>query len=69
MNAVQTFFEMDGHGLYVWLSYGLSLLVVLGHFVYLKRRRNRFELTARARHARNSSTSRGTPADPLLEQP
>lgn len=35
------FFAMGGHGLYVWLSYAVSLLVVLGNVLTMRRQRRR----------------------------
>ena len=34
--SVQEFIEMDGHGIYVWLCYGIVLFALLGYFVYSK---------------------------------
>ena len=36
------FFAMGGHGFYVWLSYGLSLVVVLGNVLATRGSRRRF---------------------------
>jgi len=36
------FFAMGGHGFYVWLSYGLSLLVVLANVLATRSSRRRY---------------------------
>ena len=36
------FFAMGGHGFYVWLSYGLSLAVVLGNVLLTRSSRRRY---------------------------
>ena len=36
------FFAMGGHGFYVWLSYGLSLVVVLGNVLAIRGSRRRY---------------------------
>ncbi|MCG5515770.1 MULTISPECIES: heme exporter protein CcmD [Ectothiorhodospira] len=33
------FLAMGGHGLFVWGSYGVTLLVLLGEMIWLRRRR------------------------------
>jgi len=40
-NSVSEFLAMGGHGLYVWLSYGLGLVVVTANLVLPKLSRNR----------------------------
>ena len=35
------FINMGGHGLYVWLAYGASVLVVLGYAIAIKAGRRR----------------------------
>ena len=41
MNEVATFFAMSGHGLYVWLAYGIAwtMLIAIGVRPILFRRR------------------------------
>ena len=41
MSALATFFQMGGHGLYVWLAYGIAwvVLIVLATRPVLSRRR------------------------------
>lgn len=53
--ALQEFFAMDGHGLYVWLSYGLSWLVLLGLVWRVRSARRQFIRLAQARSQRRSS--------------
>ncbi|BBB28698.1 heme exporter protein CcmD [Neptunomonas japonica JAMM 1380] len=31
--TMSEFITMDGHGLYVWLSYGIGLLIIIGNLV------------------------------------
>jgi len=47
------FFAMGGHGLYVWLSYSLSLVVVLGNVVAVRGRRRRYLQQQRDLELRN----------------
>jgi len=42
------FLAMGGHGLYVWLAYGASLLVIGANVVSVRRERRRFFTDARA---------------------
>ena len=35
------FIAMGGHGLYVWLAYGSTIVVLLGNFLMLRSARNR----------------------------
>lgn len=52
---MQEFFAMGGHGLYVWLSYGLSFLVI-GLLVWrVRSARRAFVRQARARAQRLSA--------------
>lgn len=48
------FLNMGGHGLYVWLCYGLGLLVVVGNLLQplLKRKALRADLERRMRRER-----------------
>ena len=41
MNEITTFFAMGGHGLYVWLAYGIAwtVLIAIGVRPILSRRR------------------------------
>ena len=32
----QAFFAMGGHGLYVWLAYGATLLVIVGSYITVR---------------------------------
>jgi len=40
-NSFSEFLAMGGHGLYVWLSYGLGLAVILINLVLPRLQRNR----------------------------
>lgn len=42
------FLAMGGHGLYVWLAYGSSLIVIGANVVSVRRERRRFFAEARA---------------------
>ena len=39
--SLAAFFAMGGHGLYVWLAYGATALVLLGSFFMLRSARRR----------------------------
>ncbi|KEA64270.1 hypothetical protein ADIMK_1516 [Marinobacterium lacunae] len=32
-NSFSEFLSMGGHGLYVWLSYGLGVIIILGNLI------------------------------------
>lgn len=49
---MQEFFAMGGHGLYVWLSYGLSFLVIALLVWRVRSARRAFVSQARARAQR-----------------
>jgi len=55
------FFAMGGHGLYVWLSYGVSLVVVLANVLTLSRARRRqwTELRDQWRRQQGAAEARG----------
>ena len=59
MSALLEFLHMGGHGLYVWISYGVFVLVVAYHVLSVRLGRRRFELEARARGLRGSSAPHG----------
>lgn len=40
-NSFSEFLSMGGHGLYVWLSYGLGLAVILINVILPRLQRNR----------------------------
>ena len=46
---------MDGHGLYVWLSYGISWVVILTLVWRLRSTRRQFLAHARARSQRHDA--------------
>ncbi len=43
------FLAMDGHGLYVWLSYGLAFVVFIYNIVSISMKRKRFFIEAKRR--------------------
>ena len=54
------FLQMGGHGFYVWLSFGLTLLLILGNILYAHlSRRNFFRQYAQrqVRLARNRTST------------
>lgn len=67
------FLAMGGHGLYVWLAYGASIIVVIANVVSVRRVRRRYLREARAlerRVAAGGTSARGsdpTDAGPLEE--
>ncbi len=48
------FFSMGGHGLYVWLAYGVALIVVLVNVISVRVARRRFFRQARALERRTT---------------
>lgn len=46
------FLDMGGHGLYVWLCYGLGLLVVLGNLLMPQRQAKQIQRELRRRMRR-----------------
>jgi heme exporter protein D len=43
------FLDMGGHGLYVWLCYGLGLLVILGNLLMPQRQSKQIQSELRRR--------------------
>jgi heme exporter protein D len=58
------FFAMGGHGLYVWLSYGTSVLVVLANVLGVTMARRRYFRDARALQRRAATAA----ASPMNDQ-
>lgn len=54
------FLSMGGHGLYVWMSYGASVIVVLTNVIAVKRARSRAFREARALGRRLATAGGGT---------
>lgn len=59
-DSFQAFLQMGGHGLYVWLSYGLTVLVLCGMIVVPLVQHKQFfraqkQLTARLKSSRNKT--------------
>lgn len=48
------FFSMGGHGLYVWLAYGATLIVILLNVLTVRVARRRFFRQARALQRRTA---------------
>lgn len=55
--------DMGGHGLYVWLSYGVTLLVVLANVISVRRARNGFLRAARSMAQRRRAAGVVEPTD------
>ena len=62
-DSLSDFLAMGGHGLYVWLSYGAALVVVLANVLSVRNARKRSWRQARAlsRRLASESQSVGTP--------
>jgi heme exporter protein D len=54
--AVTEFLAMGGHGLYVWLSYGAALAVVLYNLLSVRRRERRYVRDYRDRERRHAAS-------------
>jgi len=52
------FLAMGKHGLYVWLSYGVAVLVIAANVLALRRQRRRFLREARAHERRRQADKR-----------
>jgi heme exporter protein D len=52
------FLAMGKHGLYVWLSYGVAVLVIAANVLALRRQRRRFFREAAALERRREAGSR-----------
>jgi heme exporter protein D len=50
------FLDMGGHGLYVWLCYGLGLLVILGNLLMPQRQAKQIQRELRRRIRREEGT-------------
>lgn len=55
-NSVSEFLAMGGHGLYVWLSYGLGAGVIVANLILPKLNRNRL-LAEQKRRLRREETA------------
>lgn len=51
------FLAMGGHGLYVWLSYGAALAVVLYNYLSVRTRERRYVRDYQARERRHAAAS------------
>ena len=47
-DSIPEFLAMGGHGLYVWLSYGVSVVVVLANVLSVRMARRRYFREAQA---------------------
>jgi len=54
-NSVSEFLAMGGHGLYVWLSYGLGAVLIAANLILPKLSRNRL-LAEQKRRLRREET-------------
>jgi len=64
-SSLQEFLAMGGHALYVWLSYGAAVIVVVWNVVAVRIERARFFREARALARRQG----GRPAAGTADQP
>ncbi len=55
-NTVSEFLAMGGHGLYVWLSYGLGAVLIAANLIVPKLSRNRL-LAEQKRRLRREETA------------
>ena len=63
--SIEEFLAMGGHGLYVWLSYGAALIIVLYNVVSVRVAERRFFEEARDRERRHGA-ARTAPTKPLV---
>ena len=47
--SISEFFQMGGHGLYVWLSYSIALIIVIYNIVSVWLKRRQFFIQAKRR--------------------
>lgn len=59
-DSLGEFLTMGGHGLYVWMSYAASVIVVLANVIAVRRARARTLREALALERRLTSTGAGT---------
>ena len=53
-DSFSAFLEMGGYGFFVWLSYGVSLLVVVAFIIYIKLDKRKLITEVRAQAARKA---------------
>jgi heme exporter protein D len=58
-DSVGELLTMGGHGLYVWMSYGASVIVVVANVIAVRRARARTLREARALERRLAATGAG----------
>ena len=63
-SSFQEFLSMGGHGLYVWLSYGAALIIVLYNVISVRLGLRRFLQDARDRERRHASRRDSAGAPP-----
>lgn len=56
-SSFHEFLAMGGHGLYVWLSYGAALIIVVYNVLSVRLARRRFLQQARDRQRRHAATT------------
>lgn len=54
-DSLSSFINMDGHGFYVWLCYGIAAVILAGNFVgpVLKRKKIEKDLARQQRRQHN----------------
>lgn len=62
--SLNEFLAMGGHGLYVWLAYGSTALVVLANVLAVRRARRKYFREAQALERRLDRGTGGGPDDP-----
>lgn len=65
---VNQFLAMGGHGLYVWLSYGAALAVVLYNVLSVRLELRRFLREARDRQRRHGTGRAPCPDEPKIPE-
>jgi heme exporter protein D len=63
-DSIADFLSMGGHGLYVWLSYGVSVVVVVANVLSVRSARSRYLRLARAIERRGGVTSETASNEP-----
>lgn len=58
-SSLEEFIAMGGHGLYVWLSYGAGLIIVVYNVVAARMKQKRALQTVRDRERRRAAFSAG----------
>jgi heme exporter protein D len=68
-SAISAFLAMGGHALYVWLSYGAGLAVVLYNLLSVRSRERRWVREYLDRERRHAAASRSGESDRGVAEP